>query len=83
MGRGVRIEPGQRLRQRITVTFEGNAPARPAGAANGVALRLGDTVAGRVPAIVATLASGGKEGKKGIAWLSRRGVGRYVSAVKL
>jgi hypothetical protein len=46
-----RIEPGQRLRQRITVTFEGSAPARPSDTTNGVGLRLGDTVAGRVPAI--------------------------------
>ncbi|MEZ5905835.1 MAG: hypothetical protein R3C69_12305 [Geminicoccaceae bacterium] len=46
-----RIEPGERLRQRIIVTFEGSAPARSAGAADGVALRLGAAAAGRVPAI--------------------------------
>ncbi|MEZ5863171.1 MAG: hypothetical protein R3D25_03525 [Geminicoccaceae bacterium] len=46
-----RIEPGERLRQRIIVTFEGSAPARSAGATDGIALRLGDAAAGRVPAI--------------------------------
>ncbi len=46
-----RIEPGARLSQRIIVTFEGSAPAGATGAAGGVALRLGATASGRVPAI--------------------------------
>ena len=46
-----RIEPGATLRQRIIVTFEGDAPARPGGATNGVTVRFGDGVAGRLPAI--------------------------------
>ena len=46
-----RIEPGTRLRQRITVTFEGAAPARPADATGGIGVSLGDGIAGRVPEI--------------------------------
>ncbi len=46
-----RIEPGTRLRQRVTVTFEGEVPAGSGGAAEGAGLRLGQRTGGRMPAI--------------------------------
>jgi len=45
------IRQGERIRQRVVVTFEGAAEAPAAAAGDGGAVGLGDAVAGRLPAI--------------------------------
>ena len=46
-----RIEAGQKIAQRVSLTFEGTAAPAGAGAAGGVTIRLGERPEGKVPEI--------------------------------